>query len=111
MSATLYEQSELALAAYASLTVGVTTDTINRDALVVAGFSRVQANEFAKRYPAIVATYSDPISDLQLTVFKDFTGNLTLAIRGTASGHDISVTDTRIAAAGMAFDQIVSLWN
>ena len=117
----IFNASELALAAYANLTPGVTDNPIRQAALVAAGLSAKQAEEFAKKYPEILTQYTDTPAEgglgtsFSATVFKDTTGNLTLAIRGTAelvgTPNDILPSDTDIALAGASFDQIVALWN
>ncbi|MDD5391304.1 MAG: hypothetical protein PHD37_18355, partial [Gallionellaceae bacterium] len=109
--------SELALAAYANLTPGATDVPIRQAALVIAGLSPKQAEEFAKKYPEILTQYTDTPAEgglgtsFSATVFKDTAGNLTLAIRGTLEPGDFVPTDADIALAGAGFDQIVALWN
>ncbi|MEZ5614545.1 MAG: hypothetical protein R3E35_04955 [Rhodocyclaceae bacterium] len=117
----IYDQSELALAAYANLTPGVTNDLVRREALVAAGFSAKQAEEFARKYPVVVTQFNDTVAEgglgtsFSATVFKDASGNLTLAIRGTAelfsSPSDLFPTDATIATSGVGYDQIVAMWN
>ena len=53
----LYHNAELALAAYAMLGQGPKSDQLQN--LRAQGFSQIQAEEFAKRYPTIVFQYSD----------------------------------------------------
>ena len=113
----IYDQSELALAAYANLTPGVTNDLVRREALVAAGFSAKQAEEFAKKYPVVVAQFNDTEAEgglgtsFSATVFKDAAGNLTLAIRGTLEAGDFVPTDATIATSGVGYDQVVAMWN
>ena len=100
-----FDLAELALAAYANLTPGVTDDPARRDALGAAGLSAKQAEEFAKRTPIILTQYNDTLPEgglgtsLSATIFKDAQGNLTLAIRGTQkTGGPISARgESRIA--------------
>lgn len=118
---TIYSNAELALSAYATLSTGDTqTQTI---ALQMGGdgLSAKQAEEFAKKYPTVLTQYTDTPAEgglgtsFSATVFKDSSGNLTLAIRGTAeligTPNDILPSDRDILLAGAGFDQIVALWN
>ncbi|MEZ5617337.1 MAG: hypothetical protein R3E40_03545 [Rhodocyclaceae bacterium] len=117
----IYDQSELTLAAYANLTPGVTNDLIRREALVAAGLSAKQAEEFAKKYPMVVAQFNDTPDEggmgtsFSATVFKDASGNLKLAFRGTAelfaSPSDLFPTDATIATSGVGYDQVLAMWN
>ncbi|MHB1198397.1 MAG: hypothetical protein ACYCZ6_02335 [Polaromonas sp.] len=110
----LFLQSELALAAYATLTTAPlenqTTALKDSD-----GMSAPQAESFATRY-SVVTQYNDTLAEgglgtsFSATVFKDAAGNLTLAIRGTADLGD-TPTDTAIATTGAGYDQIVAMWN
>lgn len=80
------QQAELALAAYADLTVGIP----DRNSLInIAGFSESQADKFRARYTVVdqynVATGA--AAGLSATVFEDKTSHLRyLAIRGTDGG-------------------------
>ncbi|MEZ5617333.1 MAG: hypothetical protein R3E40_03525 [Rhodocyclaceae bacterium] len=115
----LFNDAELALAAYANLMQGYLSD--QRARLEAAGFSAKQAEEFARKYPTVVAQFNDTVAEgglgtsFSATVFKDAAGNLTLAIRGTAelmgSPNDILPTDANIAIAGAGYDQVVAMWN
>ncbi|MEZ5614543.1 MAG: calcium-binding protein [Rhodocyclaceae bacterium] len=115
----LFSDAELALAAYARLLQGPSTDQSAR--LEAAGFSAKQAEEFARRYPVVVTQFNDTVAEgglgtsFSATVFKDSANNLTLAIRGTAeligSPNDILPTDANIGTAGAGYDQIVAMWN
>ena len=109
----LYNQAELAQAAYAGLAQGETDLASNLDALRVstgADMSQKQAAEFAARYPGIVTQFNDTETSLSATVFKDTSGNLTLAFRGTAeltgSPNDLTPTDADIFLHGAGYDQI-----
>ena len=100
-------------AAYAGLAQGETDLASNLDALRVstgADMPQKQAAEFAARYPDIVTQFNDTETSLSATVFKDASGNLTLAFRGTAeltgSPNDLTPTDADIFLHGYGYDQI-----
>ncbi|HQQ75121.1 MAG TPA: hypothetical protein PK031_08205 [Pseudomonadales bacterium] len=108
----LFNNAELSLAAYANLDKSLATDDPdNLAALRSAGMSNTQAEEFAVRYPDVVAVYSDPDTDFQATVFKSADGQLTVAIRGTLGGADLLEDAVSIAPYGCAYNQIVSMYN
>ncbi len=72
-----YKQAELSLAAYATLGVGTpSTVELARDSV---GMSTAQAAKFAETY-TVVTSCHDANSSFDATVFKDASGNLTLAI-------------------------------
>lgn len=108
----LLNNSELALASYATLN---TDDLIlQTTALQEAGFSNLQAANFASRYS--VVTQFDDISEtgnssFNATVFKDADGNLTLAFRGTLEAADFVPTDFDIWKRGAGYDQIIAMCN
>jgi Ca2+-binding RTX toxin-like protein len=114
----ILSQSELALAAYATLNNSALSAQKAR--LKDAGLSDAQADTFAARY-AVLTQYTDTPAEgglgtsFSATVFKDSSGNLTLAIRGTVeligTPNDILPSDRDILLAGASFDQIVALWN
>jgi len=106
----LFENAELALAAYANLLSGATNSDPNQQALIKAGMSIKQADEFAKIYPTVVTQYSDAATSFSAAVFKDNAGNLTLAIRGTLELGDFG-TDITLTKYGAAYDQIVEMYN
>ena len=107
----LIQNAEIALAAYANLTSASLASDSQNQALKGAGMATAQASAFASNYVAALPTYHDSSSDLDVTVFKDSAGSLTLGIRGTLPGHDLLVTDAQIAAFGLAYDQVVALYN
>ncbi len=78
-----YYFSELAFAAYADLSKGMSDDEYVK-ALKRAddGMSQIQAEEFIKNY-TVIDQYNDPSSGLSVTLFKDSSGHQTVAIRGT----------------------------
>src|SRR3990167_3519104 len=114
----LFDNAELALAAYATLTTSdLATQTT---ALKNAGLSASQADNFAPRYQVVTQFNDTPIeggtgTSFSATVFKDTSGNLTLAIRGTleltGNPNDIIPTDANIAFNGAGYDQIVAMYN
>ena len=105
----LVRNADFALAAYANLAIADLA--AQTTALRNAGFSQAQADKFAFNHSVVLPTFHDPISDLDVNVFKDANGELTVAIRGTLGTHDLLVTDAQIAAAGVGFDQIVAICN
>ena len=112
---TVFSNSELALASYASLSNGLTKTESNVKALEGAGLSATQAEEFAARYPTVVAQFNDTEGGMDTsfsaTIFADTSGNLTLAIRGTLEAGDFLPTDSHIALNGAGYDQIVAMYN
>jgi hypothetical protein len=100
--ATTIEQAELALAAYATLTPGPTNTPQRREALVGAGLSPAQAEEFARKYPEVVTQYNDTATGFSATVFAAADGQLHLAIRGTEASdmRDVVPTDASIGLYG-----------
>lgn len=120
----LFSNAEAALAAYSALQSGRTDNDANKLALVAAsgaGMALTQATEFATRYPTIITQFNDTPAEggmgtsFSATVFKDSTGKLTLAIRGTleltGTPNDLISTDADIAFAGAGYDQIVAMAN
>jgi hypothetical protein len=101
--------SQIAFAAYFDLIAGrPKTDSLEDSG---KGMSASQAKQFSDAYTVLLPTQSDPISGLDLTVFKDLKGNITLALRGTTPGIDLLIADTQIALHGAAYGQIVALYN
>ena len=91
----LFNNSELALASYSVLLQG---DTANQRAALTqatgAQMSVAQATEFARRFPTVISQFNDTVAEggsgtsFSATVFKDATGNMTVAIRGNNPGSD-----------------------
>ncbi|MEI2677291.1 MAG: calcium-binding protein [Burkholderiaceae bacterium] len=83
-----------------------------------SGFTLTQAQRFAAEQ-AVVLQYDDDAAgaggnntSLSATVFKDTSGQLTLAIRGTLElVGDITPTDHNIALWGAGYDQIAALYS
>jgi hypothetical protein len=110
----IFDSSELALAAYGFLNVNeVTGSTFNIDALKDAGMTQTQAEQYAARYPEIVAHIPNTDSGFSATVFKDANGELTISFRGTEGlGIDLSEADlSQILPFGAAYNQIVDMYN
>jgi len=115
----IFINAELALAAYATIDDNLDLND-QLDALVNAGFSTSQAANFSSRY-SVVTQFTDnedenfPDTGFSVTVFKDASGNLTVAFRGTEVGdfvNDILTTDINyIAAKGAGYDQITAMYN
>ena len=109
----LFNNAELALAAYATLVKGPTSNQIVE--LTRAGMSQKQAEEFAARYPEVITQFDDITetgeSSFNATVFKDTNGNLSLAIRGTLEAPDFLPTDFDIWRRGAGYDQIIAMYN
>lgn len=112
----LFNNAELAMAAYANLSVGHTDDASNLTALKSteaggASMTEDEAARFSARYTDVVAVYSNPDTDFQAVVFKSADGQLTLACRGTAGASDLFEDATSVAPYGCAYEQIVSMYN
>lgn len=116
--AVINENSQLALASYASLNLGILNTVAQRSALIGAGMAESQAISFVDNYVEVVIQYNDITAaggmgtGFNATVFKDAPGNLTLAIRGTdALLSNDAAADSSIALAGAGYDQIVAMVN
>lgn len=108
----LFRNSELSLAAYANLSKDLKT-AAQIESLQHAGMSEIEATEFAKRYPDVVAVADYPGSGFQATVFREAgTGKLTVAMRGTLGAVDLLGADFgEITPYGAAYSQIVDMYN
>ena len=106
----LFNNAELALAAYAELNSNQET-SLQVQALKAAGMSESQANAFSERYPDIVSQFTDPFTGFSATIFKSSEGELTLAIRGTEFGPFDLSTDEDILTHGAGYDQIIAMVN
>lgn len=89
-----FKQSELALASYANLAIGVP----GKVELIDKGMSDAQATLFAATY-SVAAQYIDA-TGLSATVFADAAGNRYLAIRGTDDVKDLATDIVDIALLG-----------
>lgn len=89
-----FNQAQLALATYATLTPGVDPVPALQDSSV--GMAPTQASAFAAKWN-VVTQYTDPITDVSATVFQTVSGGPKyLAIRGTDGLADIG-TDIDLA--------------
>jgi Ca2+-binding RTX toxin-like protein len=111
-----YKQAEFALAAYGTLTAG--TPDIQSLKGKDVGMATLQAGNFAETYN-VITQYNDTAAEgglgtgLSVSVFQNKESKqLTVAIRGTelADPRDVS-TDVGMIAAGVAYDQVVALYN
>jgi len=105
----LFDNAELAMAAYATLDENMDSSTVIAN-LQDAGFTLSQASNFSSRY-SVVTQYNDDITSFSATVFKDISGNLTVAFKGTLEAGDFLPTDANIAVEGAGYDQIVAMYN
>ncbi|MEW6292453.1 MAG: calcium-binding protein [Pseudomonadota bacterium] len=105
------KQSELALAAYAGLSSGI-SGAFYRKALEDAGMSQFQAERFAERWRVIDQSPASA-SGFSATVFAEISsGKRYLAIRGTEGFFSIdTLADAQLLFGGAARNQIVSLYN
>ena len=77
---TLYENAEMAWAAYAIKDEKIENRLVQ---LKEEHFSSTQANAFMARYPKVLKVADEEKTGFQAAVFQDLKGQLTLAIRGT----------------------------
>ncbi len=113
----IHQLAELALASYANLLLDDLGDPNNIQRLTNtgignAGMTVTQALRLAQRVPIVVARIDDDTSGFSATAFRDSSGNLTLAIRGSETGQlaDLAA-DADILTAGAAYSQIVAMVN
>ena len=106
----LFQQSALALAAYAKdLHFGITGQPY-ADALKEAGMTQTQAEHFAAEW-SVVDQYTDSGSGFSATVFEKDSQRY-LAIRGTEPSDVLDlIADIDLAVGGAAAKQIVALYN
>jgi Ca2+-binding RTX toxin-like protein len=110
--------AQLAQAAYGTFPNGITGAELARALeLPVAGFTLTQARDFAATH-TVVLQYNDDApgsggngTSLSLTVFKDKSGHLALAVRGTLEFGDLAPTDRNILLEGAGYDQIAALYS
>jgi pimeloyl-ACP methyl ester carboxylesterase len=113
----IFNQSELALASYASLVSGTLISQITSLRQNGEGMATTQATEFVNRYTEVITQFTDP-SGFSATVFLSSDNQLTLAIRGTddiggldgLNGSDID-DDINIATNGLATEQLLVMYN
>ena len=110
----LSNQADLAFAAYSTLVPGSTNAPANLSALGRSGegLPLKQAQEFALRYPGVIAQVNDATSGFSMTVFRDAGGGIALALRGSEPQlQDWLPTNTNIVINGAGYQQIVALYN
>lgn len=117
---TIGSHAQLAQAAYATLTDGMSAGSlVNALQSPEGSYVETQATRFAAEQ-SVVVQYNDDATgagtqgtSLSVTVFKDSAGNVTLAIRGTLEAPgDFTPTDAPyIALGGAAYDQIAALYS
>src|SRR4051812_3697585 len=110
--------AQAAQASYESLSAGDTLDILARKLQTSrGGFSLTQSQNFAFEQSVVLQYNDDEVesggtgTSLSLTVFKDTSGQLTLAIRGTLEFADFTPTDANIFTMGAGYDQIAALYN
>jgi Ca2+-binding RTX toxin-like protein len=81
-SSMIFENSDLAMASYASLTQGSTLSQIGSLTVGNVGMADYQAAMFAERWPEVVDQYTDATTGLSVTVFRNGS-DICFAIRGT----------------------------
>jgi hypothetical protein len=106
-------------AAYASLSAGLTGSPLAQALSSQSNsvFTATQARTFAAAH-TVVAQYNDDApgaggqgTSLSVTVFRDATGQVSLAIRGTAETADLLVADADIAVSGAAYNRSAALYS
>ncbi|MDE2309286.1 MAG: hypothetical protein KGL01_00475, partial [Betaproteobacteria bacterium] len=121
----MFEQAQLAEAAYADLTTAIGNQNTLKDVLNIANksqyngsFSTAQAAEFVKHWRVVNQyTASGGLlgqgSGFSATVFEsiDNPGQYSLAMRGTAGATDLLADAGDVLADGIALDQVVDMYN
>jgi Ca2+-binding RTX toxin-like protein len=111
-AANVLSNAELALAAYAVLQPGLTRNQLNDLQFGGNGLSLKQAQEFALRYPEVIAQVEDDESGFSMTVFRDASGSVALAMRGSEPQvQDWLPTNSNILINGAGYQQIAALHN
>jgi Ca2+-binding RTX toxin-like protein len=114
----LFQQAQLAEAAYANLISAVGDQTILKQALDVAhkdlyggSFSAAQAADFVNHW-RVVDQMPDTSTGFSATVFQNTdTGQYTLAIKGSTDIVDFTADAGLIAINGIAVSQVVDMYN
>ena len=110
-----YEQAQFSSAAYAENL----QKNMSKDEFVIAllgsdKFTLKMAEEFADKY-TVIDQYTDSESGFSGTVFKDASGKVYMAIRGTESfawpPTDWSTNIADIGSDGIAIDQGIAMYN
>ena len=115
----LSQLAAMAQASYASVPANATTQQLTAELQKAdGGFTLTQAQRFAAEQTVVLQYNDDAVgaggnnTSLSATVFKDTSGKLTLAIRGTLEVvGDITPTDRNIALWGAGYDQIAALYS
>lgn len=116
----LFQQAQLAEAAYANLWNIDTNSAITDRELVKAAlkdasnkmtFSEAQATAFVNQWQ-VIDHIPDTAAGFSATIFKNIqTGAYSLAIRGSTDLADFSADTALIAVDGIAVRQVVDLYN
>lgn len=105
----IYDMAELAEASYANLLPGSDIEV-----QIQSGgqkFSATQAAIFVEKWE-VIDHLPDTYSDFSATVFQSkINGEYTLSIRGTAGGGDLGADAGDIVSDGLAWEQIIDLFN
>ncbi|MEZ5538781.1 MAG: hypothetical protein R3E63_02235 [Pseudomonadales bacterium] len=75
------------------------------------GMSSTQAEQFAARYSSVLAVSQETAAGFSAAVFKDTSGNLTVAIRGTVPDYVDLNEDAYLTGFGTAYYQIKDMYN
>jgi hypothetical protein len=108
-----FNNSELALASYFTLSEDELVDQIEELKNLGDGMSEAEAIKFAGRYADVVVAQPNTTSGFSATVFREAgTNQLTVAFRGTegVNGNDLHA-DNHITQYGAAYNQIVDMYN
>jgi hypothetical protein len=115
-----FEQAQFSQAAYASGLIknmfggGEPGKPSNYAKLLInGGMSETQAIAFANKY-TVVDQYEDPASGFSGTVFRDESGKVFMAMRGTeptAFSTDWPTNIADIGSDGIAIDQAIAMYN
>ncbi|MCK6385955.1 MAG: hypothetical protein L6Q52_16690, partial [Rhodocyclaceae bacterium] len=109
--ASLFEQAQLAEAAYANLVPGTTLLSELQNTENGMRFSLAQATAFVADWQ-VVDHIPDTASGFSATIFRSTqTGAYTLAIRGSTNLTDFAADAALIARDGLAVQQVADLYN
>ena len=120
----LFQQAQLAEAAYADLTTTIGSQSNLLTALNVANkdqyggsFTLAQATAFVAEWSVVDQYTASGLfgltdgSGFSATLFKNKSGEYSLSMRGTAGLTDLSADAGDVLADGVALDQIVDMYN
>ena len=107
----LFDGSELALASYSQLNIGLTNTSENITALQQdgEGMTQIQAEQFAQRWPEVVAQYTLP-SGLSFTIFRNGS-EVNVAIRGTQTADFVNLFTDLFADLVLGIGQTPAQYN